>query len=44
MKLGFTETQDLASLYGILLAHFNVVKAGEEKSKALKLMKEVCSS
>jgi hypothetical protein len=44
MKLGFMETQDLASLYGFLLAHFNVVKEGEEKSRALKLMKEVCSS
>jgi hypothetical protein len=33
MKLGFKETQDLASLYGFLLAHFNVgVKEGEEKS------------
>jgi hypothetical protein len=32
-------------LYGFLLAHFNVgVKEGEEKSWALKLVKEVCSS
>jgi hypothetical protein len=32
MKLGFKETQDLASLYGFLLAHFNVVKEGEERN------------
>jgi hypothetical protein len=34
MKLEFKETQDLASLYGFLLAHFNVVKErrGEIKS------------